>query len=65
MKYRHYKGAIYELIATADHTETGEELVIYKDEEGRGWARPKKIFFENVVIDGEERRRFQPLEFSE
>ncbi|MCD8187209.1 MAG: DUF1653 domain-containing protein [Ruminococcus sp.] len=44
-KYRHYKGCEYEVIAVARHTETQEELVIYKSlEDGAVWARPKYNF---------------------
>ena len=44
-KYRHHKGGEYEVIALARHTETQEELVIYKSlETGEIWARPKSIF---------------------
>lgn len=43
--YRHYKGSEYEVIAVANHTETNEELVIYKSiSDERVWARPKAIF---------------------
>ncbi|MDE5582296.1 MAG: DUF1653 domain-containing protein, partial [Ruminococcus sp.] len=44
-KYRHFKGGEYELIAVARHTETNEELVIYKSVgNGDVLARPKTMF---------------------
>ncbi len=42
-KYGHYKGHVYNVIGVAKHSETLEELVIYKDKESM-WARPKKMF---------------------
>ncbi len=49
-KYKHFKGTIYEVIATAKHTETEEELVLYKDLENpeKIWARPKSMFLQEV-----------------
>ena len=44
-RYRHFKGGEYELMAVARHSETMEELVIYKSlENGEVWARPKSMF---------------------
>lgn len=44
-KYRHYNGGEYEIISLARHSETLEELVIYKSlATGDIWARPKSIF---------------------
>ena len=44
-KYRHFKGNEYELLAVARHSETMEELVIYKSlKSGEVWARPKSMF---------------------
>lgn len=44
-KYRHFKGNEYELLAIARHSETMEELVIYKSlKDGEVWARPKSMF---------------------
>lgn len=62
-KYQHYKGKQYEVIGIAKHSETLEELVIYKAlyqlEGGNLWARPLKMFTENVVSEGKEMLRFK------
>lgn len=65
-KYEHYKGKPYEVIGLARHSETLEELVVYKalydsDEFGKNalWARPKNMFFEMVNIEGREIPRFR------
>ncbi len=48
-KYRHYKGGEYELLSVARHSETLEELVIYKSlANGDIWARPKSLFIGNA-----------------
>ena len=51
-KFRHFKGTIYRVIAIAKHTETGEELVVYGDEKGNTWARPKDMF--SSLVDHEK-----------
>jgi len=48
-KYRHFKGDIMEIIAIAKHTETQEELVIYKHGENI-WARPVSMFLSKEDI---------------
>jgi cupin 2 domain-containing protein len=62
-RYRHYKGNEYTVIGTACHSETQEELVVYRPEYGeRGlWVRPRQMFSESVTVDGQEMPRFQPL----
>lgn len=59
--YKHYKGNLYEVVATATHSESLEKLVIYKALYGEYgiWARPLKMFTENVVIDGKPLPRFE------
>lgn len=65
-KYRHYKGKEYEVIGVGRHSETLEELVIYKalydsPEFGKNslWARPKDMFESNVEVDGKVMKRFE------
>lgn len=42
--YEHFKGERYKVIAIATHSETGEPLVVYTDERGMAWARPRWKF---------------------
>lgn len=47
--YRHYKGGTYEVITLAKHSETSEDLVIYKSTEfGSIHARPLSMWFGDV-----------------
>ena len=59
-KYRHYKGKEYTVIALAKHSETLEELVVYRAEYGEKgvWVRPKEMFLETVQVDGKNVERF-------
>ncbi|MES2690289.1 MAG: DUF1653 domain-containing protein [Bacteroidota bacterium] len=66
--YRHYKGKQYEVISVARHSETLEELVVYKalydsPDFGYGatWVRPKAMFEELVLVDGVMKKRFEKL----
>ncbi len=60
-KYRHYKGKEYEVIGVAKHSETLEELVVYRAlyDEGQLWVRPLKMFTEEVEKDGKKILRFE------
>jgi hypothetical protein len=64
--YQHYKGNKYQVLGVAIHSETLEELVIYKVLYGEGltWVRPLKMFLENVEIEGNEVPRFTFLQSS-
>lgn len=62
--YRHYKGNLYEYIGECLHSETLEDMVIYKAlyGEGKTWVRPKGMFFEDVTLaDGSVVKRFAPV----
>lgn len=61
--YRHYKGKDYEVIAVARHSETEEELVVYRlmYDDFSYWVRPLAMFTENIELDGVIKPRFQWL----
>lgn len=63
--YKHYKGNVYEVIGIASHSETLEEMVVYKATyqlEGENlWVRPLSMFLETVIVDGKEVQRFLKL----
>ena len=63
-RYKHYKGNEYEVVGVAKHSETLEEMVIYKALYGDHdlWVRPLKIFFEEVIVDGKKIPRFNAVE---
>ncbi len=43
--YKHFKGNLYEVLAVAKHTETMEDMVVYKDAEGENvYVRPLSMF---------------------
>lgn len=60
-KYRHFKGNEYEVIGTARHSETLEEMVVYKTLYGEGglWVRPASMWNETVERDGKTYQRFE------
>ena len=59
-KYRHFKGNEYEVIGTAKHSETMEEMVVYRALYGEFglWVRPASMWEETVERDGKTNQRF-------
>lgn len=59
-KYRHFKGNEYEVLYIAKHSETQEEMVLYKALYGDGgvWVRPACMWNETVERDGKTFQRF-------
>jgi Uncharacterized protein conserved in bacteria len=65
--YRHFKGGLYRVLYLARHSETGEEMVVYRALYGdRGvWVRPAAMWNEIVERDGYRGPRFVPAEREE
>ena len=60
-KYRHFKGNMYEVVGVAKHSETLEEMVVYRALYGEGglWVRPASMWDETIERDGKSFRRFE------
>lgn len=65
--YRHYKGELYSVWFVAEHSETGEPMVVYQAYYGekRMYVRPASMWFEQVGVaeDGTPITRFTKCEF--
>ena len=63
-KYKHYKGGIYEVLGVVMHSETLEEMVLYKSllSEDRMWVRPLSMFFETIEVEKKVLNRFEFIE---
>lgn len=59
-RYRHFKGKEYEVLGVARHSETQEELVVYRAlySDFGLWVRPARMWNETVERDGKTFRRF-------
>lgn len=59
-RYRHFKGNEYEVLYIAKHSETLEEMVVYRALYGDGgvWVRPAAMWNEYVERDGKVYKRF-------
>lgn len=60
-RYRHYKGNFYEVIDIAFHSETEEEMVVYRKLYGDHslWVRPLGMFMEELELGGRTVPRFE------
>lgn len=66
--YEHYKGKRYEVLGIARHSETLEELVVYKalydtPDFGFGalWVRPIAMFEEEINVGNIQVKRFKKI----
>ena len=58
-KYKHYKGGEYEVIGVVKHSETLEEMVLYKSlVDSVMWVRPISMFLESVKVSQRKVKRF-------
>ena len=65
--YQHYKGPKYQVLGVAKHSESEEDLVVYRALYGEHglWVRPLSMFQEHVEVDGQVRPRFKLIEEKE
>ena len=66
-KYSHFKGNLYEVLFTATHSETMEQMVVYRALYGECgiWVRPSSMWTEHVEREGYSGPRFYPVEEAE
>ena len=59
--YRHYKGNLYEVVGFAKHSETLEDMVIYKARYGERetWVRPRSMWDNPIAFNGRTVKRFE------
>lgn len=62
-RYRHFKGNEYEVLYVAHHSETMEDMVVYRALYGEGevWVRPASMWFDTVERDGVTYQRFTEI----
>ena len=62
-RYRHFKGNEYQVLMIAKHSETCEDMVVYRALYGEGdvWVRPASMWNELVERDGVRAPRFTYL----
>lgn len=62
--YRHFKGNLYRVLFTAQHSETLEEMVVYQALYGPHgyWVRPDAMWQEPVKREGYTGPRFKRVE---
>ena len=64
-RYRHYRGGVYVVLFTAQHSDDGKPHVVYMNEKhGTFYIRPLKEFTSDVNVDSEDGAipRFKLLE---
>lgn len=63
--YRHYKGNLYQVLHVARHSETDEQMVVYRCLYGdySVWVRPLAMFTESVQVAGKSVPRFDLISY--
>ena len=62
-QYKHFKGGSYEALYIAKHSETLEDMMVYKNlQTGVIWVRPLYMWEQEVTVNGNTVRRFTLVE---
>lgn len=62
VRFRHYKGGLYELVCEATLESDLSTMIVYRAADGSVWCRPHAVFFELIEVDGVKVQRFTPLD---
>jgi hypothetical protein len=63
LRYRHFKGGIYEYLHTARlESDPAVNMIVYRAPDDSLWVRTEENFFGTVEQDGRAIRRFAPIE---
>lgn len=62
VRYRHYKGGIYELVCEATLEADLTPVIVYRAHNGSLWVRPREVFFEILEVEGRQVPRFALIE---
>lgn len=62
MRFKHYKGGIYELVCEATMEADLTPIIVYRAADGSIWCRPRAVFFEQIEVGGKQVQRFTPIE---
>lgn len=61
LRYRHYKGGLYEHVCVATQESDLQPMIVYRASDGSLWTRPQQVFFEVIDVNGVPTQRFTPL----
>lgn len=62
MRFRHYKGGIYDVVCEATLEADHSSVIVYRGQDGNTWVRPRSAFFETIDVDGQRMPRFAALD---
>jgi len=62
MRFRHYKGGLYDFVCEATLESDLSPMIVYRAADGSIWTRPKDVFFELIEVDGATVQRFVAID---
>ncbi|WP_295994271.1 DUF1653 domain-containing protein [Rugamonas sp.] len=62
MRFRHYKGGLYDLVCVATLESDLSPMIVYRAADGSIWTRPEHVFFELIEVDGVMVQRFVAID---